>query len=126
MYDIQVKPYIGSALLYGDKSFKFDGLVNISVKCVNATNRIVLHEKHMVINSIRFYHAQWQGGPLRPIQVNSFVYDSKFEFLTVLVDERCIENNIYMLSINYTGEISDSLEGFYRSSYADTEGKIQL
>jgi aminopeptidase N len=123
LYEIQLKPYIGTASLYGDNAFKFEGSVNISIMCLNATNKIVLHHKNMVINSVNVY--QTRQNTLQSIQVVGFTYDPKLQFMTIQVDRNLVMNGLYVVSIDYTGEISDSLEGFYRSSYVDSDGNKQ-
>jgi hypothetical protein len=78
----------------------------------------------MDINSVKVYQKSSQN-LLRRIEVDSISYDPKFEFMSIVVDENLANNNDYVVSIDYTGRISDILEGFYLSSYLDSEGKTQ-
>ena len=61
----------------------------------------------------------------RSIDVSSYENDLKKDFLIVNIDEFCIRDSNYTIVIDYTGDIKDSLEGFYRSSYVDSAGNTQ-
>ena len=48
-YEISIKSFIGS--MFAEKSFKFDGNINISFTCLNSTDKIVLHIKDLEIKN---------------------------------------------------------------------------
>lgn len=120
-YDIKIKPYIGTEEIYGNRSFTFDGWVNVSFTCLNQTKKIVLHIKDIEIKDILLYVRSYYG--MNEIGVEkSFKYDEELEFLTINMNTECAVYTNYTLHIAYIGQISDSLAGFYRSSYVDANG----
>lgn len=115
-YNIVLKPYIGTTELYGNRSFTFDGQVSIVYKCVEPTNRIVLHELNIVINKVKVGAARER---LQDVAMSRLEHDSIREFLIINLDNECVRNVQYTIYIEYMGYLSDSLAGFYRSSYLD-------
>ena len=61
------------------------------------------------------------------ISTKSVLYDQLREFYTINMnnnEKECVQGRNYTLSIKYVGQISDSLAGFYRSSYTDASGNV--
>lgn len=75
----------------------------------------------MEVQSVRVYQSSQ-----RLLGVLDFDYDTKLEFMTINLEENCQPNRDYKLSFTYVGQIDDSLAGFYRSSYVDSDGKTQM
>ena len=118
---IQIKPYIGTFEAYGLKSFTFDGITNISFICLNRTDKIVIHSKDLAILETRLFD---QHGDEMSINKN-LKYDEVREFLTIEMNSPCEQNTNYTLNIEYIGLVSDSLAGFYRSSYLDSNKTLK-
>jgi hypothetical protein len=122
LYELTIKPYIGEN--YNDKSFTFEGYVNISFICLNQTNKIILHAKDLFIRSTKLYeinNSYFSGISYNEILIdNNLYYDDIREFIIINLNKDCVNGNNYVISINYTGVISNSLAGFYRSSYLDS------
>jgi hypothetical protein len=125
LYEITIKPYVGE--YYNEKSFTFEGYINISFICLNETNKIILHAKNLFILSTKLFeinNSYFNGISYNEIFINDDIfYDDIREFAIITLNKDCVKGNNYILSINYTGIISDSLAGFYRSSYLDSNKK---
>ena len=115
-YELILKPYIGTENVYGNRSFTFDGQVSIMFKCVQPTSRIVMHELNLIIKRVRL---GTQRTELQEITMSRIEHDHEREFLIINLDSSCVRNTDYWVLIDYTGFLTDSLAGFYRSSYLD-------
>ena len=115
-YELILKPYIGTESVYGNRSFTFDGQVSIMFKCVQPTSRIVMHELNLIIRRVRL---GTQRTALQEISMSRIEHDHEREFLIINLDSSCVRNADYWVYIDYTGFLTDSLAGFYRSSYLD-------
>ena len=125
-YEIRLKPYIGGYDLYGNRSFTFDGQVKIFYTCLEPTSRIVLHELELDIKSISILASQKTQNAaglvvdqIDIIPMSQVDYDLTREFLIINLKSNCIKDANYTLNIDYTGYLTTSLAGFYRSSYLD-------
>ena len=120
-YQIKIKPYIGTFEAYGNKSFTFDGQVNITFTCLNQTDQIVIHSKDLTILETKLF-----SNLTTEISINSNLkYDEVREFLTIEMKSQCEKDENYTLHIKYIGLISDSLAGFYRSSYTNSNKTLK-
>jgi len=120
-YDIKIKPYIGPFETYGNKSFTFDGQVNISFTCLNQTDGIFLHSKDLTILETKLF-----ANDAKELSLNqNLKYDEIREFLSIEMSSQCEKNANYTLHIKYIGLISDSLAGFYRSSYTNSNKTLK-
>lgn len=119
-YEIAIKPYIGFLHSLND-SFKFDGNINISFTCLNPTNKIVLHIKDLTIinETIKLF----SNRSLIGINQN-WVNDFEKDFMILTMNEECLRDRNYTLSLLYRGEISEYLSGFYRSSFTAPNGSL--
>jgi len=86
--------------------------------CVGATDTIVLHsnslnidtENVVVVNTFGFI-----------FPVDSVSFDPKKDLMYVKSTEKFKPRDKYVLKIPFTGNITDQLAGYYRSSYVDKE-----
>ncbi|CAF0929907.1 unnamed protein product, partial [Brachionus calyciflorus] len=111
-YDLKIKPNFNLFKLYGNESF--DGDVRINLTCLKPTNKIVLHQKNLQIQSFKI-NEDLQSQ-------NDLDYDLQKDFLIIKLKTECIQNSKYSILIKYSGNLSDSLAGFYLSSYKDSNG----
>jgi hypothetical protein len=101
-YDLYLKPNFDS--------FEFDGNVRIRVEVLEATNSITLHSNVSEIKS-----TEVTDNASAPI-VTNVAFDREKHFLTIS-SETSFETNEYDIRIEFTGDLSDDMNGFYRSSY---------
>lgn len=126
-YKLELIPYVEKA-----NNFTLKGKVWIDVKCVKATEKITLHIKNITINEesvtvtsiqqaeLPISQVEHQDGESR-IKVEGHAFDQDREFYNMSVARGLEQGKLYRIYIEYTGMLDDSLGGFYRSSYFDTD-----
>ncbi len=121
MYDLTVRPYIGTEQLYGTKAFTFEGTMIMYFECSKETSKIVFHANELNIDQNEVV--------LNDLTKNSkinvekpFSYDDERLYFTVNSTAELISGHNYSLSVPFNGNISTNLYGFYRGSYV-YEGK---
>ncbi|XP_060868466.1 aminopeptidase N-like [Metopolophium dirhodum] len=110
-YELYVDTYL-------EDNFMFDGVVGIRMTCIEATDTIVLHsnslnidtESVVVVNGFGFI-----------FPVDSISFDPKKDLMYVKSTENFKPGDKYVLTIPFTGNITDQLAGYYKSSYVDKE-----
>lgn len=103
-----------------EENFAFEGLVNIGILIVNATNAITLHHRQLNIVQIRLLTTD--AVPAL-ISIAPYSYNSTFEFLRIPINSVLPVNTRYVLEINYSGTLRVDNGGFYRSSYLNNTGQ---
>lgn len=101
-----------------EENFSFQGYVEIAVRVLETSNRIVLHQRQL---NITYYEIS----DLNEYLFNtSMTYDPVREFLIFEVsDENLDAESIYWLRISYVGTLRSDNGGFYRSSYVNDDGE---
>ena len=115
LYELTLKPYIGTNVTYGDKAFTFEGQMTMHFDCSVPTNKIVFHASEMNIDESALKVTQ--GASV--LNILTTEYDEEREFYTVNLKEECIAKSSYSLYIKYSAKFNTDLEGFYISSYLD-------
>ena len=118
LYEIKIQPFIGNQEQYGSMSFKFIGEISMHFTCQIPTNKIVFHSKNLDLKNYNLYSLDTAEN--ESISILDIDFDSIREFAIISIDQDCKFNSTYLLNINYTGDISENLTGFYRSSYVDS------
>ena len=119
---MSIKSYVGLASQYGTNAFTFEGISNISITCLNATNTIILHAKDLVFHEAKLHSLDANSSILSVDDKRD--YDEERDFLILNINSKCEPNKNYKLELAYRGSIAETLYGFYRSSYADSHGNI--
>jgi len=86
--------------------------------CVEATDTIVLHSNSLNIDTKSVVVA---NGGENVIPVSSVSFDQKKELMHVKSTVSFKPGDEYVLTIPFTGNITDDLVGYYKSSYVDKE-----
>jgi hypothetical protein len=89
--------------------------------CSNPTQKIVFHSYNLNLNRNSMALGS-NGDNGISIDNNNVEIDLIRDFVTVSMNRACLKDVDYSLKINFTGEILNSLFGFYRSSYIDENG----
>lgn len=122
---------------YND-NFTFEGRTWIQVKCKTATDKIILHSKNLVINEDEVSVTLHDGMEVLsqskdekkcvekckkddkiPLKILSHCYHDEYEFYIINLAEKLKPGLTYSVFIPYEGELTQGLEGYYRSSYKD-------
>ncbi len=124
-YMLTIRPYIGESAQYGEKAFTYDANLTVKIECMEATNKIVMHSKGLNIDAtkLNIEAIDAEASVDGMYVLKSFTIDKERDFLTFTLTKECIVKKTYYLTIVYTGEITKSVFGFYRSSYTDSTGK---
>lgn len=88
----------------------FQGSVSILVQVLNETKNIVLHSSDMNIIKAIFDGKEVHFLEYKPWQQIAFKFPED------------LKKGQYVLNITYTANLSSSYDGFYNSSYVDTNG----
>ncbi|XP_069102047.1 aminopeptidase N-like [Argopecten irradians] len=111
-YDLVVTPNFYGA---DPESFTFDGSVNIKIKCKNATDKIIIHSKQLIIR-------EWNLTPeVAPedIKIDGMTEDTTQQLLTFTLNKNMLPTNFYHLTIKFAGPLKTDLAGLYLSSYQE-------
>lgn len=109
-YDIRMHPDL--------KTFKFSGSVEIEFEVVEATDFIVLHVKELKVDQPVVKDVSQQN-----IQVVKYLENKDYEQAYVRLSSRLGQHKHYRLVLTFQGKLSDSMMGFYRSSYKTAAGE---
>ncbi|XP_008186165.1 aminopeptidase N isoform X2 [Acyrthosiphon pisum] len=110
-YELDINTYL-------EDKFMFEGLATIFVTCIEATNTIVLHSNSLNIDNESVSVIDTFGF-LFP--VNSTYSDPNKDLMYVSSTEKFKPGDKYVLTIPFSGNITDQLAGYYKSSYVDKE-----
>jgi aminopeptidase N len=103
-YEVYLKPDF--------ESFTFEGDVKIRVQVSEDTNNIVLHSNRQTIRNITV--TENNEVILSTSEPN---IDSQKHFLTISSESDFLKGTEYSINIDFTGILSEDMNGFYRSSY---------
>lgn len=115
-YRVELTPYFETK--NGKERFTFDGKVEITLRAVRADVRqIVVHVNELAVSgSPRLYDAVT---PLTVIPIVSISNDVRTHKYTLFLEKPLPINEDYVLSLQYLGQLTSNMRGFYRSSYVE-------
>lgn len=113
-YNIKLQPFIL------DTHFNYTGSIEILIECKESTNLIELNAAGLDIhlNEMKIHE---DDHTKTGFKVTKHVY--KDEVLKLELDRKLNANKNYIIYMPFTGKITNSLVGFYRSSYFDSDKK---
>ncbi|XP_016663890.1 aminopeptidase N-like isoform X2 [Acyrthosiphon pisum] len=104
-----------------EDKFMFEGVVCIRMTCVGATDTIVLHSTSLNIDTKSVVVANG-GENVIPVSNVSFDTDKELMHVTSTVNFKPCDE--YVLTIPFTGNLTDDPVGYYRKSYVDKESNL--
>lgn len=95
------------------------GSVTINIQVKIPTKKIVLNTKNLLINEVGVF----RGG----IAIENISYDEDYslEFLNIRLTKELVIGIDYIVVIKFTGELSTSGFGFFRTQYDDIDTKTK-
>lgn len=111
LYDLLIHPNL--------TTLDFTGSVKITVEVKEDTGFVVLHSKHLHISKAAI---QQGGGGTSPLQVLEY---PAYEQVALLSATPLVTNRLYVISIEYAANLSESFHGFYKSTYRTQEGEVR-
>lgn len=109
-------------------TFTVFGSTRILIRCVKPTKRVILHLKKNTIINISLLKDSYLNKPIDPKDVlaeNLFRVNEEKELIMVESPSELEAGRNYTLIVRYNGTLSDSLEGFYKSSYKTKNGETR-
>jgi aminopeptidase N len=115
-YDVMLKPYFEAEGT--NAAFTFDGNVKILLRATKLNVvQITMHANQMDINdNWRVYEA---NNPAVIIPHPPHTYDQATNKLTLNLNRVLQTDRNYIVEINFVGQLSDAMTGFYRSYYME-------
>ena len=117
-YDFTMQPYFNVT----QKPEYYDATIRIHFKCVNSTNKFVIHKKDIDINSTTLRITSLKDSVNFPTMTNfAYTYDNETSFLTVDLDEehQFVAGEEYTFETEFRAYTKNDNVGFYRTSYTD-------
>ncbi|XP_012269271.2 aminopeptidase N-like [Athalia rosae] len=111
-YDIELDTNISP------DNFLYHGRATIELTVLRPTANITLHSDLLTYNESL---ATLESEDGIPQNISSLSFDETHAFLIVSVDEELPVGN-YSLTLYYTGELTNDMNGYYKSSYVNAEG----
>ena len=115
-----IKPLEYDLFLHPDlNTFLFKGQVGITLKAEDTKDFLIFHMKHLNYTTIVL--AEKKGGKvLENVKVLEY---PAYEQVYLQTKQQLQKDKSYVLTISFNGELSDSLVGFYKSSYTTKAGE---
>ncbi|XP_060740091.1 leucyl-cystinyl aminopeptidase [Tachysurus vachellii] len=102
-YEISLHPNLST--------MSFTGSVAITVVVLQETKKVVLHSSGLKIQNVTF-----QGKEVKLLEYEPW------QQIAIKFSEELKKGQKYVLNMNYSANLSSSFDGFYNSSYTDTNG----
>ncbi|XP_030620520.1 aminopeptidase N-like [Chanos chanos] len=102
----------------------FTGESGVAFRCVKETDLILIHSNKLNFTMQEGHHAQLTGmdGTTAPT-INSTWLQEKTQYLVIQLNGKLQTGKSYWLYMEFRGELSDDLGGFYRSEYYENGEK---
>ncbi|XP_043064908.1 aminopeptidase N-like [Drosophila ficusphila] len=101
------------------EEFRFSGTVKILIETLENTNNITLHSRSLAIDESQTTLRQISGEEKKDNCVASTEVNPNHNFYILKTCQELLAGNVYELSLSFSAELQDQLEGYYRSSYVD-------
>ena len=109
-------------------TFNVFGSTRILIRCLAPTRRVILHFKGHTITDIRLLQGTYLDNLIDPKDVlveNEYRVNAEKELLMVQSPKLLEAGKNYTLVVRYNGTLSETLQGFYRSSYKTKKGETR-
>lgn len=114
-YELKLTPF----LIEGN--FTFNGAIQIQVNVTKSCRNITLHAIELKITEVIVWKhgnaSQTDNNDRTEIEISGKYAIEPDQLYIIVFSTELEPNNIYEISIKYTGILNDMLQGFYRSSY---------
>lgn len=97
--------------------FTTKGRMEISMRCVQDTNIVVLHAWNITVRAVGLKLGDKSIGTQNP------VYDHVRNLVIIESQEKLIAGSPYTIQLDYEGQIVTENQGLYRSQYITPEGE---
>ncbi len=106
--------------LNADGLFIFTGHSVVVFRCVKETDLIIIHSNKLNLTTLNGHHAKLSGlGKANVPTIQKSWLVVKTEYLVLQLQNKLAVGASYILYTEFSGELADDLEGFYRSEYIE-------
>lgn len=113
-YKLYLRPDLSS-------TFDYNGRVAIDVTCVKATRYVILHHKKLDIKKYQLLDSSQ-----KEVKVLRMLQNEKNEQFLLETQDDLVAGEKYTVKLTFTGNLSNKMAGFYRSSYKTKNGETRL
>ncbi len=98
----------------------FTGISGVMFTCVKKTDLILIHSNKLNLTLFKGHHAKLTGlsGVTAPA-IKTTWFQTETQYLVIQLEGQLKPGKSYWLHTEFTGELADDLEGFYRSEYME-------
>ncbi|KAM6467791.1 endoplasmic reticulum aminopeptidase 1 isoform 1-T3 [Liasis olivaceus] len=114
-YDLLIHPNL--------TTLSFTGLSKIEILITQQTSSVILHSKYLQITKTTIHKANNSVDTAKGMMV---LEHPTFEQIALVSTEPLQVGHSYIISIEYSANLSDSFHGFYKSTYRTLEGEIRV
>ncbi|XP_004625483.1 endoplasmic reticulum aminopeptidase 1 [Octodon degus] len=104
-------------------TLNFWGTTEIEVTASQPTSAIILHSHNLQIFKATLRRGAGQGPSEEPLRV---LENPLHEQVALLAPQPLLVGFPYIVSIDYTGNLSDTFHGFYKSTYRTKQGEVRV
>lgn len=105
---------------FEERNFTFTGRVKIEIERKrDDVSRIVVNAYKLDIKDVSVYE-----NPSEPLQVSSWLLNTDTQTLSIFT-KNFIKSDKLFVDIEYTGNLNDDMEGFYRSHYVNSKKQLR-
>ena len=98
----------------------YTGQVTIQIRVVKDTDYIILHSRGHVINDVHLKRLPlFSNIVMEPLEILNC---KSSDMISFHFDSELLKDELYQLEINYSGDLTFSLGGFYLSKYKKKDG----
>lgn len=120
-----VKPFHYDLFIHPNlEELTFQGRVRIKIRCFKNTRRVIFHVKNLRYENIKLTREE-TGEDNIEIKVKDIAENKELNLVTLELENQLKVNEKYVLSMDFEGEISNNMEGFYKSSYMTKDGETR-
>ncbi|XP_044302161.1 endoplasmic reticulum aminopeptidase 1 isoform X2 [Varanus komodoensis] len=114
-YDLLIHPNL--------TTLTFTGLTKIEITVTQKTSSVILHSKYLQIIKATMQEAMKSSDTNKDMMVLEY---PPFEQIALVASEPLQIGHNYIISIEYSANLSSSFHGFYKSTYRTPEGEIRV
>lgn len=120
-YRLSIKPYYPDVESTG-AAVDFDGEVDITIEATVPTSNITLNSKGLLVYVVYVYEELTKSDV---DVIHDYRNDTRNEQLTVQLDSQLRVGVRYRVNIEFHGRTEPGMNGFYKSTYRDRDGRAQ-
>ncbi|XP_071443368.1 uncharacterized protein [Hetaerina americana] len=104
-----------------ESNFTFMGEVKIKVSVYEESNDVTLHAKRLTIEDEKVI----EDGSEAEVEIEKVSHEKDRDFHVLYLKKTLSVGRTYTITMKFAGKLNDDLNGFYRSSYKDENGRTQ-